>query len=111
MTLSRRHLLAALPLLALLAACAGTQISATVLASYDGAVSAETAALATGKISPAEATKLRACRVAAYKGVQAVVTAEASGGSASGVAPVANGAIAAYLVEAQAAPNGGGSGC
>ena len=102
----------AFPLLAtlfVLSACASNQISGTALSSYDAAVAAETTALATGKITPAEATKMRACRVKANAAVQAAVASGAS--SSSSAANLATAAIAAYLAEAQAAPTGGGSGC
>ena len=97
------HILALCAVLAL-GACAANQVSGTLLSSYDGAVAAEEAALATGKISPAEATKLRALRVEASRDVLAVVAAEANGGTASAsVQNIANGAIAALLTEATAA--------
>lgn len=89
---------------AALAACAANQVSATALASYDAAVSAEETALATGKITPAQATALRACRVAAYNGVQAVVAAEKGGGSAAGT-PVYATATAAIAGLSAAAAN------
>lgn len=90
----------------LLSGCAATQISGTTLTSYDAAVAAETTYLASGKATPAEATKLRALRVAANRAVQAVIAAEAAGTSTAGVGPLATAAIAAYLAEANSA-NGG----
>jgi hypothetical protein len=88
------------------AGCSAPQVSGTVLLSYDAALAAENAYLASGHVTPAEATKLRAMRVKANIAVQAVVAAEAAGQSSAGVAPLANAAIAAYLAEAQSA-NGG----
>lgn len=83
-------------------ACGSTQISATVLSSYDAAVSAEILALKSGKVPPAEAQKLADLRIKAYAAVQAVVTAEQNGGTASAsIANAATAAIAALLAEAQ----------
>jgi hypothetical protein len=89
-----------------LAACSAPQVSGTLLTSYDAALAAEKTYLASGHVSPAEATTLRADRVAANKAVQAVVAAEAAGQSAGGLAPLATAAIAAYMAEATTA-NGG----
>lgn len=90
----------------LLAACTAPQVSGSVLISYDAALAAENTYLATGKATPAEATKLRALRVKANSAVQAVVAAEAAGQPTGTVAPLATAAIAAYLAEAQAATAG-----
>lgn len=94
---------AALALALGLAACAANQVSGAVLASYDAAVTAEETALATGKITPAQATTLRACRVAAYNGVQAVVTAEKGGSSAAGTPAYATASAAIAGLSAAAA--------
>lgn len=84
------------------AACTPIQVSASLLTSYDAAVSVETLALASGEVSPQEATSLRAARVAAMKAVQAVVAAEASGGNAAGLVALAQQAVSNYLAIANA---------
>ena len=94
--------LPSLIILAFLTSCATTQVSSTVLSSYDAAVSIEIVALKTGKLSPAQATTLANLRKKAYAAVQAVVAAEANGGTANpSVQNAATAAIAAYLSAAQ----------
>jgi hypothetical protein len=102
-----------LPLLVLVA-CATTppKISASLLTAYDGAVAAETAALATGKVSSNQATIMRACRVAANNEVQSVVAAENNGTITTAEQSSAQTSVQAYLAAAQAvANNGTPSGC
>lgn len=86
----------------LLAACSAPQVSIGTDTSYDAAVAAEIVYLKSGHTTPAEATKLQGLRVQANTARAAVVQAQASGSSTSGVAPLATAAIAAYLAEAQA---------
>ena len=99
----RKYWIPAVGMALALAACAQNQVSATALSAYDAAVSAEEVALATGKITPAQATTLRACRVAAYNGVQAVVAAEKGGGSAAGTQTYATATAAIAGLSAAAA--------
>jgi hypothetical protein len=93
-----------LPVIALvlsLAACSPAQVSASMLATYNGAVAAEIAYLSTGKATPAEREKLAQLRRVAWNAVQQVEKAEGAGQNVSGTALVtaASAALAAYVAE------------
>jgi hypothetical protein len=77
-------------------ACAPRQVSGSLLASYDAAVSAEIVYLKTGQATPAQATDLRTKRLIADAAVSRVVTAEAAGGSTAALVAAAQEAIAAF---------------
>lgn len=82
-----------------LAACTQPQVSGTLLVSYDAGVAAETAYLATGKATPAMATKLRKDRVQASQAIQAVVAAEAAGGNTAALVTAAQAALSIYVAD------------
>jgi len=92
----------AIALVLALAACSPAQVSASMLATYNGAVAAEIAYLSSGKATPAKRAKLAQLRLAAWSAVQQVEKAEGAGQNVSGtaLAVAAGAALAAYVAEA-----------